>query len=297
MKKYVNLIGTIGSALGALSGLIELSIGKFILPWIGNKENPVVLGFLTLFLSVMALFAVRSYRKNDKPNNDQKFAIFIGVFLPAVVCFTTVGRLWYLPGSLLLVTSILMAYINWFRISTDDPASTSSTPDLGFRMMGGLGSGIILASIGLAFNNSQFGLIQSEIILNAEKFTVEIIPMDIVRLTNLSENIPTVVNFEVRLVMIIYLLLIIGSVLTFIACLTKSKLFTRIGSGITTIGYVLFPIWLPQILQGSEINAESIRFSIGSFGWGWYLSTLGLIFMITASLFRLGARFHIFHKS
>ena len=41
MGKHAIQIGKWGSAFGVLAGLTELSIGTKILPWIGNKENPV----------------------------------------------------------------------------------------------------------------------------------------------------------------------------------------------------------------------------------------------------------------
>jgi hypothetical protein len=94
MDKLAIQFGVLGSMLGALAGLIELSIGAQIRPWIGNKENPAVLGLVTLLLSGMALGAIVSARNLEMPTNDSKLAIFLGVLLPAVICFTTVGRLW-----------------------------------------------------------------------------------------------------------------------------------------------------------------------------------------------------------
>ena len=57
MKNLSIQFGIIGSTLGILAGLIELSIGAQIRPWIGNKENPAVLGLVTILLSGMALAA------------------------------------------------------------------------------------------------------------------------------------------------------------------------------------------------------------------------------------------------
>ena len=114
MVKLAIQTGVLGSALGALAGLIELSIGAQIRPWIGNKENPAVLGVVTLLLSGIAFGAIMSARNFEMPTNDSKLAIFLGVLLPAVICFTTVGRLWYLPGPLLLITAVFLAYEYWF---------------------------------------------------------------------------------------------------------------------------------------------------------------------------------------
>ena len=52
-------------------------------------------------------------RRQEAHTNDGKLAIFLGVLLPAAICFTTVGRLWYLPGSLLVGSAALLAYEFW----------------------------------------------------------------------------------------------------------------------------------------------------------------------------------------
>ena len=44
MKKLATTLGIWGATLGMLAGLIELGIGSQIRPWIGNKENPAILG-------------------------------------------------------------------------------------------------------------------------------------------------------------------------------------------------------------------------------------------------------------
>jgi hypothetical protein len=141
MTRLACQFGVIGSVLGALAGLIELTIGAQIRLWIGNKENPAVLGVVTLFLSSMAFGAVISARNLASPTNDGKLAIFLGVFLPAVICFTTVGRLWYMPGTLLTVTALLLAYQYWFGV---EPASLAGTSSNIGRLVAGSGSLLIL---------------------------------------------------------------------------------------------------------------------------------------------------------
>ncbi|KKH95083.1 hypothetical protein EO95_00485 [Methanosarcina sp. 1.H.T.1A.1] len=79
MEKLAIKPGILGSGLGILAGLIEMSIGAQILPWIGNKESPVVLGLITFFLSGIALLSVLSARNHVKLTNDRKLAIFFGV--------------------------------------------------------------------------------------------------------------------------------------------------------------------------------------------------------------------------
>jgi hypothetical protein len=280
MLKLAIQFGVLGSTLGALAGLIELSIGPQIRPWIGNKENPAVLGVVTLLLSGMALGAVISARNLEMPTNDSKLAIFLGVLLPAMICFTTVGRLWYLPGPLLIMTALLLAYEYWFSPSLANSPGTFSSPEWTSRIMGGIGSLVILSTVALAFWQGLFGLYQSEVLVKAERIRFEVLPMDFVRRTYLSGSVTTVEDIEVSRVMIVYILLILGAVLALIASLTASRLFTGIGGGIAFAGLILFLIWLPGILAQAQYTPEGFLKLIRSLGWGWYISTIGMSFTL-----------------
>jgi hypothetical protein len=268
-------LGIVGSLLGIVAGFIELSIGDQILPWIGNKENPVLLGFITLFLSTLAFTSVNSARTSDNPSNDHKLAIFLGVLLPTVICFTTVGRLWYLPGLLLLISASLLAFDNWFRSPITFFPKTFSRENLAVRMAGVFGSLVILISIGLAFWNSAFGLFQSDVLGNNEKVLTEVIPMDFVHLTYLSGSLATEKNIEVSQVMIVYISLLIGTMLVLISSLADSRLFTKIGGMIVFLGLILFLFWLPVILKESQISTRTVSL-MGSLSWGWYLALFGI---------------------
>jgi hypothetical protein len=288
IEKLAIQSGILGSALGILAGLIELSIGAQIRPWIGNKENPAVLGLVTLLLSGMALMAVMSARKLETPTSDSKLTIFLGVFLPAVICFTTVGRLWYLPGPLLIGTALLLAYEYWVSPSLSGAPETFSNTEWVRRIIGGIGSVTILTSVGMAFWKSQFGLFQSEVLGNAERIRIQVLPMDFVRRIYLSGSMTTVEDIEVSQVMIVYLLLILGAGLAFIASLTASRLFIGIGSAIVLTGLLIYLVWLPGILAQAQYTSEGLLNLIGSLGWGWHISTTGMSLTLIASLFRLG---------
>ncbi len=286
MEKIVYKIGKSGSALGVLAGLIELSIGTKILSWIGNKENPVMLGIITILLSVIAFFSVRSADRHINPTNDRKLATFLGIFIPAAICFTTVGRLWYLPGTLLILTSLFLGYEYWFCKSSGRSVKIISGK-LGLNQItGAIGSLMILASVVLALSNSVFGLFKSNIYTNTDHFSFEILPMDIVRLTKISDSIITVENIEVRLVMVVYILLLLGAGIALIASLVKSRIFKGIGGILVFTSLLLSLVWLPQIL--SQTNLFLVRFenTIGSLGIGWYASTVGMCLIMISSLFK-----------
>jgi hypothetical protein len=286
MRRFAILLGKLGSVLGALAGLIELTIGTRILPWIGNKESPFVLGFVTIILSTIAFLSILSARKYVSPTNDQKLAIFLGVLLPAAICFTTVGRLWYLPGSLLLLSSIFLAYSYWFCQSEVSSSLKVSRKFRVNQIIGGIGSLLVLASVAMAFFISSFGLFQSEILVKANLIRFQVVPMDIVRLDSLSANVNLIDEIEVSLVMFVYIFLILGAAIALVASLVDSRIFRGIGSFIVLTGLVLFIIGLPVIVGQTEYPSLDYLSLIGSLGMGWYISFFGMIFILTASLYQ-----------
>lgn len=286
MRRFAIQLGKLGSVLGALAGLIELTIGTRILPWIGNKESPFALGFVTIILSTVAFLSILSARKYVAPTNDRKLAIFLGVLLPAAICFTTVGRLWYLPGSLLLLSSIFLAYTYWFCQSKVSSSLKVSRKFRVNQIIGGIGSLLVLTCVAIAFFISSFGLFQSEILVKANLIRFQVVPMDIVRLDSLSANVNFIDEIEVSLVMFVYIFLILGAAIALVASLVDSRIFRGIGSFIVLTGLVLFIIELPVIVGQTEYPSLDYLSLIGSLGMGWYISFFGMILILIASLYQ-----------
>lgn len=97
-----------GASLGLLAGLLELTVGPSVRDWVGNKQDTTRLGLTTAVLSAVALTAAAALRRRRGPIAGRRLAIALGLMLPALICFTTVGRLWYLPGALLLAGGTLV---------------------------------------------------------------------------------------------------------------------------------------------------------------------------------------------
>lgn len=93
-----------GASLGLLAGLVELTIGPSIRDWVGDKQDTTRLGLTTMILSAAALAAATALRRHS----ERRVAIALGLLVPGLICFTTVGRLWYLPGALLLLAAALV---------------------------------------------------------------------------------------------------------------------------------------------------------------------------------------------
>lgn len=284
MRKIAIRLGTWGGALGVLAGVVALSFGAHIRPWIGNKESPFLLGLVTILLSCIALVTFDVARKQEPQTNDGKLAIFLGALLPAAICFTTVGRLWYLPGALLMFAAALLAYEFWMTPQAIVSSGTFGDP---WRLMAGIGSLTILLSIGLAFWNSVFGLFHAEVSVMGDRIRFDLLPMDFVRHTALSNGGMILENVEAGQVMTIYLFLILGAMLAFIASLTASRLFTRVGGGITLLGLLLCPVLLPGILVQVDY-APGYPTLLKSLGWGWYASAIGSSLILVAGFLRRG---------
>jgi hypothetical protein len=278
MKKLSFQLGVLGSSIGVVVGMIELSIGTQIRSWIGNKEKPFVLGMITIILSSMALLTFILYQKRDPQDNDRKLVIFLGVLLPTVICFTTVGKLWYLPGCLLVVALSLLAQDLFITPKTKLSSVVLATRS---RLMAGTGGLVIIASTILAFWYRPFSMFHAEASFMANRFYYDILPMDLVYGTTISNDQILSTNVEVGYVMTIYILLLLGSAIAVLASLTASRLFMQIGGGIVFFSLLGSLLWLPRILE--FINPPLSHASLlSSLGWGWYLSGLGSCLILFA---------------
>jgi hypothetical protein len=265
MKKLAIRLGTWGAVLGMLAGVVELSLGAHIRPWIGNKENPFVLGWVTLVLSGLAWMTVRMARKHFPQTADAKLATILGVLVPAGVCFTTVGMLWYLPGILLSLSVSLLIADFW-----NHRPGAAIHP---WRWVSGLGALINLLSFGSGFWSDTFGLFREMVPVRADRLLLQVLPMDILRRTVYAFGVERVETFESSPVMVVYLLFALGSGISLLASLASSRLFARIGGGVSLAGMLFFLWQLPAIFQ--QANFQSISPIWVSLGWGWYLTMLG----------------------
>jgi hypothetical protein len=100
------LAGTIGASVGLAAGLAELTVGPSIRSWVGSKADTTRLGLATLALAGLALVAALTLLRRPRAPAPNRLGLAVGLLIPGVICFTTVGRLWYLPGVLLVGAGI-----------------------------------------------------------------------------------------------------------------------------------------------------------------------------------------------
>ena len=285
MKKLAVRLGTWGAALGMLAGTVELFFGVFIRPWIGNKENPFVLGWVTLLLSGLAWITVRSKQKHLPRTADGKLATILGVLVPAGICFTTVGMLWYLPGILLSVSASLLIVDFW----RDRPRMAVHS----WRWVSSFGSLINLLSFWAAFWRDAFGLFWEMVPVGADRLLLQILPMDILRRTVYTFGVARVETFESSTVMVVYLLVTLGAGISLLASLASSRLFIKLGGGLSLAGMLFFLWRLPAILMFANYQSASPLWI--SLGWGWYLSMLGTALTLLGAFLqdpKIGALFN-----
>ena len=104
--RVATALGVAGGLLGVLAGAAQALVGPRIPDWTGAKLAPVGLGLLTIALSLLAVYA--AHRQADAGASARSRALCsAGLLAPGLLCVTTVGRLWYLPGPLLVAAGIL----------------------------------------------------------------------------------------------------------------------------------------------------------------------------------------------
>lgn len=102
-------VGLAGAALGLIAGLLELTIGPSIRSWVGDKSDTTGLGITTIVLSLIALAAAVHALRHPAASVAGRLLIGAALLVPAGICFTTVGSLWYVPGPLLVAAGALAA--------------------------------------------------------------------------------------------------------------------------------------------------------------------------------------------
>jgi hypothetical protein len=105
LDRAAGWLASLGAALGVIAALVDLAAGASIRDWVGNKLDTTRLGAATLVLSAIALAAAIAWQAPGGRAGGRRLATVLALLVPAGVCFTTIGRLWYLPGPLLLAAA------------------------------------------------------------------------------------------------------------------------------------------------------------------------------------------------
>lgn len=99
-------LGVAGGILGVVAGSVQAAVGSRIPDWTGDKASPVGLGLLTVLLSLTALGAGATLLTRADLSPGRRTLVAVALVVPAALCVSTVGRLWYGPGILLLAAFV-----------------------------------------------------------------------------------------------------------------------------------------------------------------------------------------------
>lgn len=102
------VLGLIGGSLGVIAGVVQATAGAHIPEWTGHKADPLALGIVTALFSGLSVFSAARLRATRSPSPACRVAVSVGMLVSGGLCFSTVGALWYLPGTLLLGATALV---------------------------------------------------------------------------------------------------------------------------------------------------------------------------------------------
>ena len=107
-------LAVIAGMLGVVAGVVQATIGNRIPAWTGHKHSHVALGLLTVALGASILISARTLHGATMPGPETLTAIALWLAAVAVLCATTVGRLWVVPGALAFAAaSVTLAACGW----------------------------------------------------------------------------------------------------------------------------------------------------------------------------------------
>ncbi len=113
-------LAAIGGSLGIVTGIAQATIGSRIPEWSGNKDQPVALGLLTIALSATTLAAAQALRRSTASRDSVMVRVSVWLAVVAAVCSTTVGRLWVIPGLLLITAAgTTLAACGWDQFRSE----------------------------------------------------------------------------------------------------------------------------------------------------------------------------------
>jgi hypothetical protein len=122
VSRAARVLAVAGAVLGVAAGVAQLVAGDAMPAWSGNKADTTGLGLATIVLSAVVGVCLWQSRR---PNPRWGRLLAGGAGMAAVVvCFTTVGRLWYVPGPVLLV-ALLLAQVSEPVQRSEVPASAA----------------------------------------------------------------------------------------------------------------------------------------------------------------------------
>ncbi len=268
-------IGVAGGATGMIAGLIQLTAGGNLEGITGSKDHPFILGLITIILSGFSLYCIYHADKGISKDITRRIAPLIGISIPALVCFTTVGFLWFVPGPLMIASVVLYSLKLHREIADEENWDIPEIPRWK-RLL--IASGVILAlsPVFLGWALEPFSLAVYE--RDDEIYSVR--PMDAVEHDHPNG---TVTRSEVTGVLIVHAGLLIGGAVMMVGGQLGSKVVTAGGGAFSIMILLLLLVMIPVILfnEGAEIDHFSGD-HFGALSMGFLFSLIGTAVVVTS---------------
>ena len=273
-------LGMAGGGVGLISGFVQVVSGSKLSSVTGHEENTLALGLLTIILSIFALYCTYRSSREDSMDVNKRIAWLLGIAIPSITCFTTVGYLWIPPGLIFIVVIgiLILEMIREFEEAGEKVIA--SVPH--WKRTAAL-AGVFVILIPLVFGSFTENTELSSYKDEDGSYFVQ--PMDSVKKEG---NDGSVTNSGVAGVMIVHLVLMIGAFSALISSQLGARTVTITVGVILLITLLFFFIFIPNILfiEGAQmVQFDSDHFS--SLSGGWYMAVLGSILLIGSQFVKL----------
>jgi hypothetical protein len=266
-------LGIAGGASGMIAGLIQLSAGGRLSDITGHKDDPFTLGIITIILSGFSLYCVYHAEKGTSKDLTKRIAPILGISIPAIACFTTVGYLWFLPGPLLFSSAVIYLISLRREIGEGDGWGLPPIP-LWRRWVIAIGALLAVSPFLLGWAVDPLSLAVHE--ADDEKYMVG--PVDVVEHEHANG---TITRSEVTGVLIVHAGLLLGGGVMLVGGQLGSRPLAIGGGAFSLLILLMFFIMMPTILfnQGAEMDDLSSA-HFGALSFGFFLSVTGTLAVI-----------------
>jgi hypothetical protein len=274
-------LGMAGGGMGLLSGFVHLVSGSRLSSITGHEENTLVLGLLTIIFSGFALYCTYRSSRETSIDINRRIAWLLGILIPSVICFTTVGFLWILPGFVFFIAVGILVYE---MIKEFEEAGELIIATVPYWKRTTTLAGVFVIIIPLVFGTFTENTELSS--FKDDEGTYYIHPMSSVKKEGIDGN---ETSSQVIGVMIVHMVLMIGAFSALISGQLGARTITiGVGVGIA-LALLFFFIITPNILfiEGARMSQfDADHFS--SISGGWYMAMFGTILLVASQFIKLG---------
>jgi hypothetical protein len=272
-------LGMAGGGMGLLTGLAQIVSGSKLSSITGHEEDTLILGLLTIISSGFALYC--TYRSSRETSTDinKRIAWLLGIAIPSIIGFTTVGFLWILPGPILFVAVGILIYEMVKEFEEAGEKVIALVPH--WKRTAAL-AGVFVIIIPLVFGSFTENTELSS--FKDDEGTYYIQPLNSVKKEGADGN---ETSSQVAGIMIVHMVLMIGAFAALVSGQLGARTITIAVGVAIALALLFFFIFIPNILfiEGARMNQfDSDHFS--SISGGWYMAMFGAILLVASQFIK-----------